>query len=126
MPLKKDETKQTARVLVLLKRFNLGEKICIDELLKEARKLEEESQWRMDSKYKSQSKELLNTINETGSFTTIYNNLKSLCYWDIEAECKDGKTRIEYLYPPKNNDMPHLISIPDTIDGFAHILRLYR
>lgn len=75
---------------------------------------------------KPKSKELLDTIGETGDFTSIYDNLKSICYWDVEAECEDGKKRIEYLYPSKNNDKPHLISIPDKIEGFTHILRLYK
>ncbi len=80
----------------------------------------------IDSKYLSESIELLNTIGKTGNFTTIYDNLKSVCHWDIEVACSDGKKRIEYLFPLKDNEKPHLIPIPDKIEGFTHILRLYK
>ncbi|SMP89934.1 hypothetical protein SAMN06314019_1131, partial [Epsilonproteobacteria bacterium SCGC AD-311-C15] len=78
--------------------------------------------------FSTQSKDrLLDTINRSKGFKSIYENLKSVCDWSIDTKCSDGKRyKIDYLYPEIDNEKPHWDEISDSIDGFTHILRFYR
>lgn len=78
------------------------------------------------STYNNDSKILLKTIGTTGNFTSIYDVLKSVCHWDVEAKCADGVKTIHYLYPQRDGVTPYADPKGTAVEGFTHILRFYK
>ncbi len=79
-----------------------------------------------NSSYQESSEVLKNTIGKTGNFTSIYENLRSVCDWEVETTCSDGAKVIHYLYLQRNGEPYIESSNSNDTSNFTHTLRIYK